>query len=320
MSVPAISVVMPCFNAEKHIRNGIASALGQTYRDLELIIVDDGSIDGSQGILEEIQDPRLVVLQQDHRGVSAARNAGLARAGGLHVAFLDADDAWDPRCLEKLLAALEAAPEAALAYCGWQNVGVAGGKSKPHVPPDCEGERKIEHLLAGCPWPIHAALTRRDAVEAAGGFDERFTIAEDYGLWLRVAAFHPIIRVPEVLAYYNFHAAEQATENRAKAARYQWLAQQKFLKEHPEFVLKLGKRRVQELTTGGLLQLGYDHYWHRNLAWAQAIFRMVLRTGHWRTMDLRYLIPALMPLVLYERLVGWIDKKTTKKDTSLGHQ
>ena len=319
MSVPAISVIMPCFNAERHIGRGAASALGQTYGDIELIVVDDGSTDGSAAVLERLQDPRLVAVRQEHRGVSAARNAGLTRAVGRYIAFLDADDTWDSRFLEKMVRALETAPRAVLAYCGWQNVGLSGGMGKPHIPPEREGERKIESLLAGCPWPIHAALTRREAVAAAGGFDERVAIAEDYGLWLRVAAFNPIVRVPEVLAYYNFHGGAQATKNRAKALRHQWLAQQQFLKEHLEIVLKLGESRVRELTTGSLLRHGYDLYWHRDLHWAQEIFRMVIRTGHWQFRDLRYLLPALMPFVLYQRLVGWMDSRAAKKNANPIH-
>jgi glycosyltransferase involved in cell wall biosynthesis len=316
MSLPTVSVVMPCFNAERYIGNGTASALGQTYKNLELIVVDDGSTDGSQGILEKIQDSRLMVLRQVNRGVSAARNAGLQRAGGRYVAFLDADDAWDPRCLEKLIRTLEAAPRTALAYCGWQKVGLAGGKGKPYIPPDYEGERKLEYLLAGCPWPIHAALTRRDAVEAAGGFDKDFTNSEDYGLWLRIAAFHPIVRVPEVLAYYNFHAGEQASRNRAKAARYQWLAQHKFLKEHPEVVERVGRQRARELTLRGLLAMGYDFFWKRQLPWARETFRLVLLSGGWRVRDLPRLLPALLPLAVYTKLIGVLDRRSAKTSTT----
>lgn len=318
MSVPMISVVMPCFNAAQDIRNGAASVLDQSYKDLELIVVDDGSTDGSQAILQELREDRLVMIRKEHRGVSAARNAGLLKARGRYVAFLDADDAWDSQCLAKLLEAVEAASGAALAYCGWQNVGLGGGRGKPYVPPDYERDSKLEHLLSGCPWPIHAALTRLEAVREAGGFDEAFANSEDYGLWLRIAAFHRIVRVPEVLAYYNFHAGQQASRNRAKAAVYQWLVQRKFLDEHLDIVQRVGRRRVNEITKGGLLRRGYDFYWKRQVPWAQEVFRVVLKSGGWHFRDLPHLLPALMPIALYTKFLGTIDRFSAKTSRTPG--
>jgi glycosyltransferase involved in cell wall biosynthesis len=306
-SVGIISIILPCFNAEVHVARGVASVLEQTYRNLELIAVNDGSTDSTTSILSSIADPRLKVISQPNRGVSAARNRGLAEATGEFVAFLDADDTWRADCLERLHAALVRVPEAVVAYCGWQNLGLPGGRGEPYIPPDYEVDRKWEYLLQACPWPIHAALARKEAVDVSGGFDERFPTSEDHALWLRVACFSPIIRVPEVLSYYHFHSGTHATENKLRLARNQWFVQKEFLKEHPEIANKLGRKTIRRLTTGELLKSGFTCYWKRDIQAAHAIFRMVMKNLYGTPKEWKYMIFALLPLELYQRLICRFD-------------
>jgi glycosyltransferase involved in cell wall biosynthesis len=299
---------MPCFNAEAHVAEAVASVLGQTHADIELIVVNDGSTDGTLRMLSSIRDSRIKVISQQNRGVSAARNRGLAEATGSLVAFLDSDDGWRPDCLEKLYRELSPEPDAVLAYCGWQNVGLPGGRGEPYIPEDYEAEGKLEHLLRCCPWPIHAALARREALEEAGGFDERRTQAEDYGLWLRVAAFRKIIRVPEVMAFYNFHAWGQASENRLEAARGQLQVQQEFLKENPAIVHQLGKNKVRQLTYGALLNKGFHCYWNSDLETAREIFRMVMLGGYGSLKEWQYMIFAFLPLKVHRRCIDFFGR------------
>ncbi len=155
--IPAVSIIMPCHNAGTYLPASIGSVLAQTFKDWELIAVDDGSTDTTLGWLQAQTDQRIHVHSQTNKGVSAARNAGLANARSRYVAFLDADDTWAPHFLEKMLAALQARPEAVLAYCGWQNLGLPGKRSEPFFPPEYETPEKCEILFAGCRWPIHAA-------------------------------------------------------------------------------------------------------------------------------------------------------------------
>lgn len=307
MKQDKISIIMPCFNVSAHISESVGSALGQTFYNIELIIVNDGSTDKTLQILHRISDPRLKIISQQNRGVSAARNRGLAEATGDYIAFLDSDDAWSPDCLKKLYNALQSEPEAVLAYCGWQNVGLPGGRGEPYVPPDYESHQKLESLLRTCPWPIHAALTRRSAIEAAGGFDEHFSNAEDYGLWLRITLFNRIVRVPEVLAFYHFHEGHQASKNRAQAARNHWLIQQEFLQKHSEIVAQVGLRRIRQLTLGELLKRGYVCYWERDLEAARRIFRMVMKKGFGTLKDWKYMLPALLPLTLHRVLIRLLE-------------
>ena len=303
-ATPAISVVMPCFNAAAHLAASVGSVLAQTHGDWELVAVNDGSSDGTLEWLQTQRDPRIHVLSQPNAGVSAARNAGLAAARGRFVAFLDADDTWSPAFLSAMLRALQARPDAVLAYCGWQNVGLAAVQGQPYLPPDYEAGDKAASIFGGCPWPIHAALVRRDAVVVAGGFDTRLQNAEDYALWLKLALCAPVVRVPEVLAQYHFHGGVQASQQRARAALQFFQVQRAGLLAFPELAARLGSERIHSLTVGAFLQRGYECYWRGELEAARSIFRAVMKTGYCALRDWKYMLPSLLPLALHQRLVA----------------
>ena len=313
--LPLISVIMPCFNAEQHIATSIASALGQTYKNIELIVVNDGSTDNSLRIIEAIEDPRLIIINQANGGVCRARNHGLKVAQGEYIAFLDADDTWAPQCLEKLLAALAAQPDAVLAYCGWQNVGQPGPQGQPFIPPDYETRDKIKTLFAGCRWPIHATLSRRTALLKTDGFDVRLKNAEDYALWLEVAEHGSIIRVPEVLAFYHFHDGPQASSNLARAALHLLAAQLDYLQRHPEFSRQLGRAETRQIIYGQLLKRGFESYWARHLTDARIIFHTVMKAGYGSLKDWRYMLPSLLPLPIHKGIIQLLEKPASTTST-----
>lgn len=308
---PLISVIMPCYNAADYLREAAASALGQSYGNVELILIDDGSTDASPRIAEELareRAGRVTLLRSAREGPYPARNRGLARARGEFVAFLDADDYWTSDFLSAMYAAL-ASTDAALAYCGWQNVGATDRTNEPFVPPDYEVDDKLEMLLrAASPWPIHAALTRKAVVEAAGGFDTTLATCMDYDLWLRIGATQRIVRVPEVLAFYRFHPGGQITSKQWRQAENVWLVKRKFCSASPKLVARLPRARLRELVDGALLRRGYDCYWRRDLVSARRIFRKALRAGGWKLRDLRYLLPALLPERSYVSLIAQADR------------
>lgn len=307
-----ISVIMPCYNAGQHVITGIQSVLAQTYSNLELVIVDDGSLDNTLEIIKTHRDPRIRIFSQSNQGVSAARNHALAESAGQYIAFLDADDTWAPAFLTKLHMALQLNPDAALAYCGWQNIGLSGGRGQPYIPPDYEKENKVEKLLAACPWPIHAALTRATIIKAAGGFSQRFTNAEDYALWLLIASHHKIVPVAEVLAFYHHHEGPQASKNRAKAAHDHWLVQREFIEKWPDIIKYIGKQRISELTHGELLRRAYVCYWERDIESARAIFKMVMKAGYGKRKDWKYMLPALLPAPVHRALLALASRLTSK--------
>ncbi|GAO34878.1 glycosyl transferase family 2 [Sulfuricella sp. T08] len=301
-----ISVIMPCFNAEPYLREAVDSVLNQTYPSVELTVVDDGSTDGSVDILQRLAtqySPRLNLLHQDRLGPYPARNLGLQHAQGEFVAFLDADDWWSLDCLEKLRSALVNS-NAVLAYCGWQNVGAVDRSNDPYVPPDYEkGDKAEQFLRAAAPWPIHAVLTRREAITALRGFDTRWPTCMDYDLWLRIAVANHIVLVPEVMAFYRHKVSGQITSKQWVQAENSWQVKQKFVHNYPELVAHLGSGKLRQLIDGGFLKRGYQAYWRRDLVTSRHVFRKVLRHGGWKLPDLKYLLPALLPERAYVKLV-----------------
>jgi len=307
MPKPLVSIIMPCFNGEAFLAAAIDSVLGQTFRDFELIVVDDGSTDRSAEILERYCD-RVRVIRQRNRGVSNARNVGIQESNGEFIAFLDSDDHWDPEFLDQMVKGM-ADSSTAIAYCGWQNVGAVQGK--PFVPPDYESSDKMHHLLRFASlWPIHAILLRRSLMPPGVPFNPEYPACEDYDLWLRIASFHRIQLVPKVLAFYRKHAEAHATADQARVARYNLLVKQRFLHDFPSLRGEFSRARLREYYAGGVVDRGYRCLWKGDLKGAHAIFRHALSKGVIGLKDLKYAIPSLLPFKLYAQLVEGRTRST----------
>jgi len=306
-----ISIVMPCFNAEHYLDETISCVLSQTYSNFELLIVDDGSSDCTWSILSELakSDHRLVIFHQQNNGPFPARNLALQHAKGEFIAFLDADDFWSPDCLEKLYKALITA-NADLSYCGWQNV-VENGEDGPlYVPTAYEQSNIHEAFIKGCPWPIHAALTRRSIVNQLDGFSTRCFSAMDYDFWIRLSALtQNIVLVPEVLAFYRWHNHGQISSVKWRQVLDAWRVRKDFANQHPELLQHLNFSKRKELINGPLRSQAFEAFWKRDFISAQKLFRTLLSNGFWRLGDLKYLMPALLPLSIYSQFVLFLEKK-----------
>lgn len=297
---PRVSIVMPCHNGVAHLPRSIASVEAQRFEDWELIVVDDGSTDGSADWLAQHGDARVTVISQTQQGVSSARNRGLRSCRGEFVTFLDADDTWSADFLAMMVQALDQTPAAALAYCGWQNLGLPGPAGEPFIPPDYETSDKALRLFQGCRWPIHAALVRRAALGA--GFETDLTHAEDFLLWLTLGAKLPLIQVPHVLVQYHFHGGVQASRNHVRAALQLFEAQGRHLARAPDFVHRWGRTTLHRVMLQGLRQRAFERYWQGDLGAARPLFRKLMREGYGPWREWRYLLPSLLPLPLHQGL------------------
>jgi glycosyltransferase involved in cell wall biosynthesis len=183
--VPRVSVVIPAYNAERFVAQTLESVLRQTYRDFEVIVIDDGSRDGTAAIAESFGTP-VRCVRQDNGGVSRARNTGIREAAGEYVAFLDADDLWEPTKLECQVSLLETRGDVGLCFTGLLRVdpslrplGVTPGRAYADY---CEAL-----LLYSCVVPCSSTLVRRRALDQVGGFDPAFSTSADWDFLLRMS-------------------------------------------------------------------------------------------------------------------------------------
>jgi glycosyltransferase involved in cell wall biosynthesis len=299
---PRVSIVMPCHNAERHLSVSVGSILAQSFQDWELIAIDDGSQDGTRAWFEAQHDPRIHVVTQTNQGVSAARNRGLALCRGEYIGFLDSDDTWDPEFLSTLLSELDRHPDAVLAYCGWQNLGLPGRRAQPFIPPDYEGPDKTRLLLESCRWPIHACLTRQSAVRRIGGFDPELKIGEDFLFWMEIGHHGQIRRVPQILAFYHHHGDGQATEDRARAALDTLRAKQKFLAHRPDIAQHLGADWIEAVTWGKFVEEANAIYWSGDIEGARPLYKRALQAGRGASRDKLRMLASLLPSTLQKAI------------------
>jgi glycosyltransferase involved in cell wall biosynthesis len=220
VTAPTFTVVLPTYNAERTVADAIRSVFGQTRADFELIVVNDGSTDGTaQRVREFEHDSRTTVVHQENRGIAAARNAGIERARGRYVSFLDDDDLFLPRYLDAMGRALDDAPGAAFADCpNWRlddNTGRfrAALESGPLVLPTEPLELFRLLLEENIIWA--RATVRRSVLEEAGSLNSALRGADDYELWLRLAARgHYAVRVPDLLVVSRLRDESVSTNER----------------------------------------------------------------------------------------------------------
>ena len=190
MPTPKVTVITPAYNVEQYLAEAMQSVLSQTEADLEYLVVDDGSTDGTAAIAREFatRDPRVRVLEGQHRGSSAARNVALRQAVGEFVSFCDGDDRWHPQFLERSLQVLGSAPpEVGAVFCAFEYIderGRGGAKTQTAAPGDYDAVR----TLAGhCPQGNGSCLViRRSCFDQAGLFDEGLFNCVDFDMWMRI--------------------------------------------------------------------------------------------------------------------------------------
>ncbi len=208
--MPLVSIVIPCYNQAKFLDQAIRSALGQTHRDLEVVVINDGSTDNTPEVAGRfLSDPRLRLMNQRNAGLPAARNSGIRESRGEFINFLDSDDWLAEDMIETLVSTLIENPEASFSYCDLQITDSNGtplntfsvGTAREVVNGDIFGS-----LVIGGYFPPLAVLLRRSVLDEVGWFDEDLGGHADYDLWLRASAKgHRALYVDRKLAYYRAH-------------------------------------------------------------------------------------------------------------------
>ena len=263
---PVVSVVIPAYNRVATICAAVESVLSQSYGDFEILVVDDGSSDGTMSALADMTDPRLRFLANPcNMGVSAARNAGIRNARGTWVAFQDSDDEWMPRKLEKQMMRIAAlGPDCVGGYCGMTIVGSASGLPagtlpERYYPDETLGSREgniLSALLRTSLISTQTLVARHDLLTQIGGFDEALPALVDWDCVLRLAQMGPFAFVDEPLVrqYFSENSITRSREKRAFARERIVEKNLDLLRQDPDSLAKQyrsiagEKRRLGDLT------------------------------------------------------------------------
>lgn len=196
-SDPLVSVIIPTFNRRHQTEAAVASVLSQDFTDFELIVVDDGSTDDTTPVLERY-GPDLTLICQENKGVSAARNTGVAHSHGKYVAFLDSDDLWHPAKLSVQTAFFQNHPQTRI--CQTEEIWIRNGKrvnpKLRHAKPSGD---IFEASLALCLVSPSAVMMEKSLFCEMDGFDESLPACEDYDLWLRISSRYPVYLIDDPL-------------------------------------------------------------------------------------------------------------------------
>jgi glycosyltransferase involved in cell wall biosynthesis len=212
---PLVSVIIPAYNAAGFIAETLESVLAQTYRPMEIIVVDDGSLDGTPAVVERFASQAVRLILQENAGPAAARNRGIAATSGTYIAFLDADDLWMPETVQKLVSYAVSNTDVSLVFGDSGSFGPEGvlfdSAFNKYGTPGLAGrnivEKAFESLFEKGNFILTGTvLVERECLDNVGHFDERLRYAEDADLWVRIALFHKIGCVPEPLMMRRIHS------------------------------------------------------------------------------------------------------------------
>ena len=187
---PLVTVVTPAYNVAKYIGEAVDSVLRQTFRNFEYLVVDDGSVDNSVDVIKAHagDDPRFRLVKGEHRGLSAARNAGIREAKGEYIGFLDGDDRWHPKFLERQLRLIQSlSPDVGAVFCRSRLVLENG--TLIFLQWQRAGRYDFDDFLVNCNPARNGSsmLVRKSCFADVGGFDEKLPYLEDIDMWLRIA-------------------------------------------------------------------------------------------------------------------------------------
>jgi alpha-1,3-rhamnosyltransferase len=215
---PLVNVLVPAYNHEQYVEEALQSVVDQTYKNIELIVINDGSTDGTSGVIkkyiENNPEPRITFLEQTNEGICKTLNRGLKHAKGKYIAVLASDDLWSPDKIEKQVQLMERNDNIGLVFSdhyfmrGREITNIKATDYKPNIRKcfikSIQNVNIYERLMIENIIPALTVLMRRDCIDKMGGFDTNL-IAEDFDMWLRMAKEYPFAYIDEPLAFYRIH-------------------------------------------------------------------------------------------------------------------
>ena len=278
---PQFSVIIPLYNKEREVEATLRSVLAQTLQPLEVVVVDDGSTDGSAAVVERIASPLIRLIRQSNAGECAARNRAMSEARGDYFALVDADDGWKPEFLEEVAAMIEEFPDCGIYSTAFDIVSPTGV-----VRGNCPTERGIvenfwrESMTHYVTIPSATVLPRR-VVEELGGFPEGMKMGGDQWMWLKIASHYQVCFSPRALCDYSMVASNRSgaiyTPERCDNDLMQFLNPPYASREEnfwrAEFVAKCAIGKALTLTAKGDVEygrrtvrdFGYTRHYRRGL-------------------------------------------------------
>ncbi|BAZ22456.1 putative glycosyl transferase [Kalymmatonema gypsitolerans NIES-4073] len=241
--MPKVSVVIPAYNAVAYLLEAVESVLKQTFTDFEVLIVDDGSSDGTVEWVSQIKDPRVRLISQQNQGSSGARNTGITAALGEYIALLDADDIWEPTKLQKQVRYLEENPSVGLVDTWTVLIDQQGKSTGKVVVSYAEGDdvwKQLVQFKTVCCCDS-TPLIRRSCFETVGLFNRELPFLEDLDMWIRLASHYRFAVVKEPLVRYRQHPGSKSTNCQATLEAFRTIIEKAF-ESVPAEVLPLRQR------------------------------------------------------------------------------
>jgi glycosyltransferase involved in cell wall biosynthesis len=273
-----VSVVIPCFNSSQYVVAAVESVLVQTYRDIEIIVVDDGSTDDSGMRLKQFGN-KIRYLYQSNRGVAAARNLGISEANGETIAFLDADDLWLPGKIESQMRLLRSNEQVGLVHCDFYfQDGKTGHRTQRASGWGTDFTGKcFDRLFRGNQVCVSSVMVRTSCLPRFPAFDEQITrpTAEDYDLWLNLARSTAFGFIDTPLVAYRKHEGNASKNLRAMLEAELYVVS-KHTQQIPLPSLEIDQRMLRDRFFGMYLGLGYLEWQEGHFANAKSRFKKAL--------------------------------------------
>jgi glycosyltransferase involved in cell wall biosynthesis len=309
-----VSVIIPTYECERYISLAIDSVLAQTFKDYEIIIIDDGSTDNTQNELKKYSMMNNIkIIRQSNQGPSAARNCGIKMSSGKFIAFLDADDIWLPKKLEMQITFLRNNPLVHLVYCNAYifKENFTWGKTHFNFSHPASGKVLNQLFLLNF-IPLLTVVIRRSILNTVGLFDETVIASEDYDLWLRICQTTTIAFINEPLAKYRVSSG-QATKQRIKMVENEIKVKEKAFRNAPE-LLKLSKSCLDQGYYNLLIRIA-KLYLQNNLIQESKEYLdkyFLLRGTTLRYLAVRTLLP--FPSTIQKVILSFWDRIKIKPD------